>query len=181
MKKFIFFSLCLFSLNCAEAQNQTSVEDGILSLNLLTPGIEYEHGLTNKTTLNLRGGTGFAYLKSSAGNGFEGFGIYPIFNLQYRYYYNFEKRLNKGKVIRNNNGNYIALSGALQAGEPVIGNLKYNTDYFGLVGPVWGLQRYYGSGFKLDLNLGAGYGFNEFEGSYFSPIMGIRLGWLLSN
>jgi hypothetical protein len=46
-------------------------------------------------------------------------------------------------------------------------------------GPSWGLQRYYKSGFKLDLNVGAGYGFSEFD-STFAFILGMRLGWLIS-
>ena len=101
--------------------------------------------------------------------------------MQYRYYYNLEKRLQKEKNIGNNSANYIALSGAVQIGKPIIGDLEYNEGYFGVIGPVWGLQRYYGSGFKLDLNLGAGYGFNESGSSFFSPIIGLRLGWRLSN
>lgn len=136
-------------------------------------------GLTNATTLDLRLGTGFSYFENSYFG--EDFGIYPIFNVQYRYYYNLGKRFDKGKNISDNSANYVALSGIVQSGKPIIGNIEYNADYFGVIGPVWGLQRYYNSGFKLDLNLGAGYGFDELGDSYFSPIIGIRLGWLLSN
>ncbi|MGA9589316.1 MAG: hypothetical protein WBV11_05745, partial [Salegentibacter sp.] len=72
-----------------------------------------------------------------------------------------------------------ALSGLVQSGKPVIGDLEYTADYFGVIGPVWGLQRYYGSGFKLDLNLGLGYGFDNLNSSYLSSMFSIRLGWLL--
>ncbi|MGY5848949.1 hypothetical protein [Salegentibacter sp. F14] len=178
MKKTLLFCLCLFSLFSMRSQDQASVKDGLLSINILTPGLEYEYGLSASTTLDLRVGTGFAYQKNSFG---EGFGIYPIFNIQYRHYYNLAKRLEKGKEINNNSANYIALSGVVQAGKPIVGDLEYNEGFFGVIGPVWGLQRYYGSGFKLDLNLGAGYGFNESGESFFSPLIGLRLGWLLSN
>ena len=181
MQKLLLLSFCFFSFLSTNAQDQASVEDGIFSVNILTPGLEYEFGLTRSTTLDLRLGTGFAYRKSSFGEGYEGFGIYPIFNGQYRYYYNLEKRLEKDKNIANNSANYIALSGVVQFGKPIIGDLENNEDYFGVIGPVWGLQRYYNGGFKLDLNLGAGYGFNESGDSFFSPIIGIRLGWRLSN
>lgn len=40
-----------------------------------------------------------------------------------------------------------------------------------------GLQRYNGAGFKLDINLGGGYGFNESGSSFFSPMISFRLGW----
>ncbi|TDN79973.1 hypothetical protein DET49_1346 [Salegentibacter sp. 24] len=180
MKKRLLFSFCLFSFLTINAQqDQASVEDGLFSVNILTPGLEYEYGLTKSTTLDLRLGTGFSYFENSYFG--EDFGIYPIFNAQYRYYYNLDKRLDKGKNIRNNSANYIALSGIVQSGKPVIGNLEYNDAYFGVIGPVWGLQRYYDSGFKLDLNLGAGYGFNESGESYLSLLIGFRLGWLLSN
>lgn len=178
MKKLLLLSFCFCFFLTATAQGQPSVEDGLLSVNILTPGLEYEFGLTNSSTLDLRAGSGFAYRNGTFG---EGFGIYPIFNVQYRHYYNLNKRLEKGKNISNNSANYIALSGAFQSGKPIIGDLEYSESYFGVVGPVWGLQRYYGAGFKLDLNLGAGYGFNESGGSSFSPIIGLRLGWRISS
>ncbi|WP_289022772.1 hypothetical protein [uncultured Salegentibacter sp.] len=179
MKKLLLLSFCLCSLLSINAQDQASVEDGLLSVNILTPAVEYEYGLTSSTTLDLRLGSAFAYWKNTYFG--ENFGIYPILGIQYRYYYNLEKRLDKGKNLKNNSANYIALSGAVQSGKPIIGNLEYNEAYFGTVGPVWGLQRYYNSGFKLDLNLGGGYSFNESGESYFSLLIGIRLGWLLSN
>ncbi|PRX45265.1 DUF3575 domain-containing protein [Salegentibacter salegens] len=179
MKKLLLLSFCLFTFSSINAQDQASVEDGLLSINILTPGLEYEYGLTNSTTLDLRAGSAFGYRDNSYFG--EDFGIYPTFNVQYRYYYNLEKRLNKGKNIKNNSANYIALSGSVQSGKPIIGDLEYSEGYFGTVGPVWGLQRYYGSGFKLDLNLGAGYGFNESGDSFLSLLIGIRLGWRLSN
>lgn len=178
MKKLLLLSFCFFTFSSINAQNQPSVEDGLFSVNILTPGLEYEYGLTNSTTLDLSVGSGFAYRKGTFG---EGFGVYPVFGVQYRYYYNLNKRLEKGKNISNNSGNYIALSGTVQGGKPIIGDLEFTEGYFGVIGPVWGLQRYYGAGFKLDLNLGAGYGFNESGGSFFSPIIGLKLGWRLSN
>ena len=178
MKKLLLLSFCFFVSLSINAQNLPSVEDRVFSVNILTPGLEYEYGLTNSTTLDLRAGSGFAYRKGFLG---EGFGIYPVFNVQYRHYYNLEKRLERGKNISNNSANYVALNGTVQSGKPVIGDLEYNEGYFGVIGPVWGLQRYYGAGFKLDLNLGAGYAFNESGGSFFSPIIGLRLGWLILN
>ena len=175
MKQLLLFSIFFCSLFPSYAQ-QPTVEKGIFSVNILTPGLEYELGLTPTTTLDFRVGTGFAYQKGMFG---EGYGVYPIFNTQYRYYYNFKKRMDKGKNITKNSANYLALSAAVQTGKPIIGSLEYYESYFGAIGPVWGLQRYYKGGLKLDLNLGAGYGFNESGESFFSPILGLRLGWLL--
>ena len=178
MKKLLLLLTFFSSITSINAQNDPSVEKGLFSVNILTPGLEYEFGLNDLSTLDLRAGSGFAYRKGTFG---EGFGVFPTFNVQYRHYYNLNKRLEKGKNISNNSGNYIALSGNIQSGKPIIGDLEFTEGYFGVVGPVWGLQRYYGAGFKLDLNLGAGYGFNESGGSFFSPIIGLRLGWRISN
>ena len=175
MKKLLLLAFGLFCFSLS-AQKIAKVEDNLLSINILTPGLEYEIGVSDASTVDLRAGTGFAYHKNWYT---EGFGIYPIFNLQYRYYYNLAKRLEKEKRIGHNSANYVALSGLVQSGKPVIGDLEYTADYFGVIGPVWGLQRYYGSGFKLDLNLGLGYGFNDHDSSYLSSLISIRLGWLL--
>lgn len=179
MIKILLFSFCFFSFLSITAQDQTLVEDGLFSVNILLPGLEYERGLSNESTLDLRAGTGFG-LTGGSGRDTQ-YGIFLNAHTQYRYYYNFEKRLEKGKNIANNSANYLALNASFDFGDPIIGDYPYSLDYGGVLGPVWGLQRYYGSGFKLDLNLGAGYGFNESGGSFFSPIIGIRLGWLLSN
>lgn len=175
MKKFLLFAFAFFSLNI-QAQEATVSKKSLFSINFLLPGFEYEASLSEKTTLDMALGFGFAYRSGMFG---EGYGIFPGLTGQYRWFYNLDKRLEKGKSIDNNTGNYLALHAGGQSGKPILGNLAYNADFFGTVGPVWGLQRYYGSGFKLGLHLGAGYAFNNIGDSGFSPILGFRLGWLL--
>lgn len=160
-------------------QSQTNVEKKLFSVNVLLPGLEYETGLSNNTTLDLRAGTGFG-VRGGSDRDTE-FGVFLNTHAQYRYYYNFNKRFEKDKNTANNSANYLALNGSFDFGDPIIGDLELGSDFGGVIGPVWGLQRYYNSGFKLDLNLGAGYGFNNLGGSFLSPIIGLRLGWLLSN
>lgn len=125
-------------------------------------------------------GTGFALVSGDAYGGTE-FGIFPTFTAQYRNYYNLEKRLSKNKNVSNNSGNYIALHSAIYGGKPIIGDLESTANYAVAVGPVWGLHRVYGGGFKLNLNLGLGYGFNDQGDSAFGPLIGFQLGWLISN
>lgn len=147
------------------------------SLNALAPSIEYELAITSKTTLDLDLGVGFAYNESIAGSAF---GIFPGFETQFRYFYNFENRLDREKKISQNSANYLALIASITGGDPLIGNLRYSSDYGILLGPAWGLQRVYDSGFKLNLNLGIGYGYNENEEAYIAPIFGLQLGWVVS-
>lgn len=147
------------------------------SLNILAPSAEYELAVSPGSTIDMNLGVGFAYHRSTYSG--EAYGFYPGFEAQYRYYYNFEKRADKGKKTSENSANYIAGVGSITGGDPIIGDLEYSSSYGGFIGPAWGLQRVYNSGFKLNLNLGLGLGFNETQ-TYFTPLFGLQLGWLVA-
>ncbi|WP_282089803.1 DUF3575 domain-containing protein [Aquimarina algiphila] len=174
MKK-ILTAIFLFSTLLLSAQNQTNkVEKQMFKANLLlTPGVEYEVGVSENATLDFRLGTGLAYVKS---NNDEDYGVFLTFEGAYRYYYNFEKRANKGKNTSGNSANYLAMTTYIAHGDPILGNLDTDIDYVGQVGPVWGFQRTYNSGFNLGLELGVGYAFNDNDQSM-APIVNFRLGW----
>ena len=173
MKK-IYFLLCiLFSLNLS-AQETTNQ----FSLNFLIPSAEYEVALSENTSIDAIIGIGAGYHKSGFDDSSE-FGIFPQFEAQYRWYYNFAKRQRKGKKVSENSANYIAAVGILAGGDPLIGDMELNNDYVGFVGPAWGLQRIYNGNFKLNLNLGMGLGFNDLGDQYLSPLIDIQLGFKL--
>ncbi len=174
MKKTIT-AIFLFSAVLLSAQNNTNeVQKKMFKANLLlTPGLEYEIGVSKNATLDFRVGTGLAYVKS---NNEEDYGIFLTFEGAYRHYYNFERRARKGKNTSGNSANYIALTTFFANGDPIIGNLDVDVDYIGQVGPVWGFQRTYNSGFNLGLELGLGYTFDN-DDSFVAPIVGFRLGW----
>ncbi|WP_340157056.1 hypothetical protein [uncultured Maribacter sp.] len=60
MKKTIFLSAILLSVFHLNAQSTKHVEDGLFKVNALAPGISYELGVADKTTLNLEAFLGFA-------------------------------------------------------------------------------------------------------------------------
>lgn len=82
----------------AIAQSGKNVENHQLTLNVLLPGIIYEQGLSQNSTIAAEATMGFAYRESDFLE--SGFGIYPIGRLQYRHYYNFARRLAKGKTLQ---------------------------------------------------------------------------------
>ena len=169
---FILFSLHSFG---QETSPQTNKQ---FSINLLMPSLEWEVSLSQNSTIDLLAGTGFGYAKTLDSD--SQFGIFPAFQSQYRYYYNLEKRSRKGKKNSENSGNYLAAVGMVQSANPIIGDMDLIGDYGVLIGPAWGLQRVYNSNFKLNLNLGAGYGFNDIGESYIAHFIGFQLGWLIA-
>ncbi|MUP46681.1 hypothetical protein E0K83_13130 [Gramella sp. BOM4] len=171
MKK-IILGLLLFAGLTANAQSTQNQ----FSLNFLIPSAEYEVALSKLTSLDLMLGLGFGYHEAEYLEEPE-YGVFPQFGAQYRYYYNFEKRAEKGKKVSENSANYIALAAILGSGDAIIGDME--NDLTGFVGPTWGLQRIYNSNFKLNLNLGAGLGFNDLGDTYFSPLIDIQLGFKL--
>ncbi len=172
--KHIFLLILLFSGIHLSAQNKTPSgskssqrdTENQFSINLLPPSLEYEISVGNKSTIDLLAGSGFLYRYN-----FEDFGLefFPLFQAQYRYYYNFARRLKKGKTINNNSGNYVTASLFLEFN---------NSELRGLIGPAWGLQRVYGRHFKLNFNVGEGYGFNSVD-SYLGTIISLQLGFKL--
>jgi len=151
MKKLLLVFIC-FQVWAVVGQ---SVEKSQFTLNVLLPGVIYEHGIFKNETLTGEITMGFAYRESDFAE--DGFGIYPIGRLQYRNYYNFERRRSKGKKITGNTGNYIAPTIALQGGKAVIGDLDFVSDYFGGLGTVYGLQRTGDKGLQFRFEVGPAY------------------------
>lgn len=170
----IYFFLSLFTYFNVVAQEPITTQQ--LSLNVLMPSIEWELPSTQNTSVVLELGTGFAYAKNWSG---EAFGAYPVVSSEYRYYYNFLRRQERGRKVTDNSGNYLAALLKFRSGKPFIGELEISDDYALTLGPVWGMQRVYNSGFKLNLYGGAGYSRNGLGDSYLSPILGLELGWML--
>lgn len=175
MKYLFSLAFALFLVFTSFSQDLST--NSQFSLNILAPSAEYELAISSRSTIDMNLGVGFAYHKSTYSG--EAYGLYPGFEGQYRYYYNMEKRADKDKKTSENSANYIAAIASVTGGDPLIGDLRYASDYGGFVGPAWGLQRVYNSGFKLNFNLGVGLGFNETQ-TYFTPLFGLQLGWLVA-
>ncbi len=171
--------LIYFFLLCAAlmfAQSNKNVEDQLFKVNALTPGISYEIGLGQNTTLNFDALLGFALAGGTDRN--TDFGLFPGLQADFRYFTNMERRKRKRKNITGNSGNYLSLTNQLLSGDPLIGNLDYDTSYFYNVAVLYGIQRTRPRGFYWGVSFGPAL-LNDEIGTDFGIWADVRLGWVL--
>ena len=166
--------ILLLSITSAMAQLDNNVEDHQLQLSLPMPGILYEKGIAKNATLSMEAIAGLN-LRGCTGCETQ-FGVYPIIRGQYRYYYNMDRRLEKGKNITGNSGNYLGGLLLYQDGNALIGN--WDTNSVIAVGPVYGLQRTYKRGFFYRLETGVAYFEYNFDNGV-TLILAARVGWVI--
>ncbi len=162
----------------AYSQSTKNVENSQTTLNFLLPGLVYEQGIAPNATIAGEVTIGFAVIDCS--NCESSFGIYPIGKLQYRYYYNLDRRSDRGKRITGNSGNYVAPMVALQGGDAIIGDLDFASNFFLGAGAVYGIQRTAPSGFQFRLEAGPAYFFDEFSDGL-GLFLAAKLGWVIGN
>lgn len=175
MRKYLLYLL----LSC-NAFLYSQTEKHLIKANLLfTPSLTYEIGLNDNFTAKGEVGTSLTGFDNSTDTFI---GVFPKFELQGKYYYNFENRVKKGKNTANNSANFLALVYHYSGKSSFINDNDRLTD-FSLLGGVWGFQRTYGKSFSILFEIGAGYDFayrdyNTFNGRPF-PVIGFELGWVV--
>lgn len=168
MKNFTYllFPIFLFFAKNAIAQDSSSVITNVTRITILNPGISYEMRTGNTSTVYLH-----AYTTTLSSIGYSStfgwstqFNFDPSLSLQYRFYHNIKRRLEKGKRIEKNSLNYIApvyqmsfSKNALSDGVYVNNNRRPISE----LGVVWGMQRNYENRFSLGLNVGPGIFFGK--------------------
>ena len=185
-KTLIFFAILLMAhASFAQTESRTANQNAFNFLGGL--GVSHEHALSQNNTLYLKASLVTTIGLSNASSGAFNAGINVGINAigQYRHYYNFQKRLDKGLTINNNSGSYWALHA-----ETVQGTLLYispttparNTF---CAGPVWGVQ-FSKSRLLGNVNLGAVGFYSDKTGTFtgefnwpVQPIFRFSLGILL--
>jgi len=137
----------------------TVVEDQIFKIEILNPGFVYEKGLNENSTFYAGISANFGIPVSDRTN-FDVYSIlYPTIDLQYRHYYNLDKRKSKFKNFTNNSGQYVAAKfeayTILNSTEAVE---RYNRAG---VGGVWGFQKN-GKPITFNFEIGLGLGTRNF-------------------
>jgi hypothetical protein len=141
-------------------KNIINVQTGILGL-----WINDEFRLDEQISLRVEGGLNLGYFVSyNFGNRYV---LAPTFTLEPRWYYNLDKRINEGKRINNNSGNFLGIK------------INYTPDWFVIsdidnysvanqisVVPKWGARRTIGNtNFNFEFGGGIGYKYVFFKNS----------------
>lgn len=152
----------IHSLNSFAQENRQTDIVNITKATFLNPGISFEKRVAKFQSL-----LGQAFLSTSFSIGYSGFlgntssiTFNPALSLQYRYYYNYERRQKKGKRTEMNSLNY--LSATIKT---IFSNKRISTSHYiednrrpiSTVGVVWGIQRNYKKRFSLDFHSGLAY------------------------
>ncbi|MBB6236104.1 hypothetical protein HDC90_000710 [Pedobacter sp. AK013] len=159
--------ICLAILGKAKAQDSTKVEqpNEVKSLNkirLTLLGLSYEREQKVGKTTSVYFGAGaegaFIYqTEITIDNNYNfsahtetNFKVYPALNAGFRHYYNFNRRIKKGKKTLNNSAGYVGLD--VLAIIPTQSNTLYGSQIN--IMPQWGFQTYAGRKVNFELALG---------------------------
>jgi hypothetical protein len=134
----------------------------VIKITLINPGFSYEKNIGKLQSLYAQ-----AFMNTSFGIGYSsslGNTSYvhfdPAISLQYRYYYNLNSRLAKGKRTEMNSLNYLTSIIETTFSKGRISPAHFDETKrraINALGLAWGFQRNYPRRFSLDLNFGAGY------------------------
>ncbi len=160
-KIFLFLGLTV-STNCFCQGKESADITNVTKATFFSPGISYEKRIGKLQSLYTQVfmATSFAIGYSSSFGNTSYIYFDPAITFQYRYYYNYKAREDKGKRTEMNSLNYIA--GIL---ETTFSKGSISSSYvtekdrraINVFGIAWGFQRNYLKRFSLDINFGPGY------------------------
>jgi hypothetical protein len=167
IKTFSVLFICLAIFGKAKAQDSTKVEQPteVKSLNkirltLLGLGYEREQKVGKTTSVYFGAGAEGAFIYQTeitidnnynfSANTETTFKVYPVLNAGFRHYYNFNKRVKKGKKTTNNSAGYVGLDilGIIPTQSDTISGYQIN------IMPQWGFQTAVGRKVNFELALG---------------------------
>lgn len=146
------------------AQDNYSAIQDLVKVHFLRPGISVEKSTTRNQSLLISAylDPGMMLSFSDAMGWNSKFWISPSLGTQYRFYYNQDKRFEKGKRTDLNNLNYLAPLFETQFTRRNLRSDDLEHDKVRPVstaGIVWGMQRNYNSRISLDIQAGPGFRF----------------------
>lgn len=160
-KIFCIFILFLCHAFASYAQSDTPKLRGI---QIGYPGIWFYKESKIIHTVYLRQEFGAEFNFDYNSNNLENryFGFEPVVTLSPRWYYNKNKRLEKGKNTSDNAANYFSLNARAIINPRLLLGTKYVNNFNELsIVPTWGLRRNLNRHFNYELNAGFGYYYSD--------------------
>ncbi|HET8736831.1 MAG TPA: hypothetical protein VFM69_09545 [Pricia sp.] len=180
LKKLLFLLALSVATSNAQIRKITETGSGLINLerhqfrfDLLGPGFSYELGLFRNQSVSTGLGLGLATYE-------PGYAVGVALSNRYRYYHNFNRRLQNGKNVSGNSGNYIAAAQTIffswgRLATNIHGPKDFNLGFYGF---VYGIQRTYPKGFNFNVELGAGYYRGDGVPSGYGPLFHFTFGWV---
>ncbi|WP_406824044.1 hypothetical protein [Pedobacter sp. KACC 23697] len=167
IKTFSMLFICLAIFGMAKAQDSTKVEQPAevkslhkIRLTILGAGYEREQKVGKITSVYfgaLAQGALIYQTEITVDNNYNLsthtetiFKVYPALNAGFRHYYNFNRRIKKGKKTLNNSAGYVGLD--VLTIIPTQSNTLYGSQIN--IMPQWGFQTYAGRKVNFELSLG---------------------------
>jgi hypothetical protein len=167
IKMLFSFMAILITSNCFAQYKNINTSDNVtdvLKVTIINPGVAYEKRIGKFQTV-----IGQLFINTSISSSLNNNNtttpevtLYfdPAISLQYRYYYNYERRSDNDKRTDMNSMNYVGV-----ALETFFSKINLDESFFAeqkrrainSIGVIWGIQRNYHKRFSLDLNFGLGY------------------------
>ncbi|AZQ43414.1 hypothetical protein [Nonlabens ponticola] len=177
MKHVYALVLLLLATSTGLSQDQNKLDyadETIFRLNVLTPSAEVEHDITENFSLLANVGVGLSITVEEINNETESDFLFPlILEGSGRYYTNFNRRLEKGRNIQYNSGNFIGLNLTQVIG--VEGDISRVDDQT-VLSATYGLQRTYQDFLNFTFEAGPSY---DLEDSDVSLYIGVQIGFTL--
>jgi len=158
MKKLILLTSILGFLHACYGQ-QTQPDGRLSSLAKIDLGLQgigftYEPRISNALTIDLSTGIGGGYDISEESLEYDLLKPAVYFSATPKYFYNLQKRRNKGKTVLHNSGNYIGLRFTYNTPLDKKSDAVRNSI---LTNIHWGIQRAIGGHWTINSHIGVGY------------------------
>lgn len=162
MKKVLLFLFLLSQAFRTFAQNAIP-DSSIVSLTKLDlgfqgVGLSYEPRINSKMAIDFAAGVGGGYNVSEVRVNYRWSFSQPslYFMVTPKIYYNRKRRIEKGKDVRNNAGNYWGIKVTYTSGNNA-SDYRNSVSPSGLINLHWGIQRSLGDKWILNAHAGLGY------------------------
>lgn len=174
MKKIILFLMFLGITTFSYAQEDISLKKQFgIEANLIGGGVSYELPLSQKFLADFSGGFGLPIAKGWGSVAIDNSRIKPYTRIEIKRYYNRDNRLQKGKEINDNRGNFIGIRNKMMYGVVTDDSTVALNELF------WGVQTELAPKLLFTFQIGGAHYYTKDKHNYFSPLLDLKIKYIL--